>query len=34
MSNTQEYLVDIANLITLPDIDTAVKEAVEDPDVV
>ncbi len=33
MSNTQEYLVDIANLITLPDIYIAVKEAVEDPEV-
>ncbi len=33
MSNTQKYLVDVANLITLPDIYIAVKEAVDDPDV-
>ncbi len=33
MSNTQEYLIDVANLITLPDIYIAVKEATEDPDV-
>lgn len=33
MSNTQEYLIDVAELITLPDIYIAVKEAVEDPDV-
>ena len=32
MSNTQEYLVDVASLITLPDIYIAVKEVVEDPD--
>jgi HD-like signal output (HDOD) protein len=30
--NTQEYLIDVANLITLPDIYIAVKEATEDPD--
>jgi HD-like signal output (HDOD) protein len=33
VSNTQEYLIDVANLITLPDIYIAVKEAIEDPDV-
>jgi HD-like signal output (HDOD) protein len=33
MSNTQEYLIDIANLITLPDIYIAIKEAIEDPDI-
>jgi HD-like signal output (HDOD) protein len=33
LSNTQEYLLDVANLITLPDIYIAVKEAIEDPDV-
>ncbi len=33
MSNTQEYLIDVANLITLPDIYIAVKEVIEDPDV-
>ncbi len=33
MSNTQKYLVDVANLITLPDIYIAVKEAIDDPDV-
>lgn len=32
MSNIQEYLIDVANLITLPDIYIAVKEVVEDPD--
>jgi HD-like signal output (HDOD) protein len=31
VSNTQEYLIDVANLITLPDIYIAVKEAVDDP---
>jgi HD-like signal output (HDOD) protein len=30
--NTQEYLIDVANLISLPDIYIAVKEATEDPD--
>lgn len=33
MSNSQEYLVDIASLVTLPDVYIAVKEAVEDPDI-
>ena len=33
MSKTQEYLIDVANLITLPDIYIAVKEAIEDPNV-
>jgi HD-like signal output (HDOD) protein len=33
VSNSQEYLVDIANLVTLPDVYIAVKEAVEDPDI-
>ena len=33
VSKTQEYLFDIADLVTLPDIYIAVKEAVEDPDV-
>lgn len=33
MPKTEEYLFDIVNLITLPDIYIAVKEAVEDPDV-
>ena len=33
MSNTREYMVDVARLVTLPDIYIAVKEAVEDPDV-
>jgi len=33
VSNTQEYLIDVANLITLPDIYIAVKEVIEDPDV-
>jgi len=32
VSNTQEYLIDVADLISLPDIYLAVKEAVEDPD--
>jgi HD-like signal output (HDOD) protein len=33
VSKTQEYIVDAANLITLPDIYIAVKEAIDDPDV-
>ncbi len=33
MSRTQEYLIDIAELLTLPDIYIAVKEAIEDPDI-
>ena len=33
MSRTQEYLFDIAELITLPDIYIAIKEAIEDPDI-
>lgn len=32
MSNTQEYLVDVASLITLPDIYIAIKETIEDPE--
>lgn len=32
VSNTQKYLIDVANLITLPDIYIAVKEVVDDPD--
>jgi HD-like signal output (HDOD) protein len=32
VSNTQEYLLDVASLITLPDIYIAIKETIEDPD--
>ncbi len=32
MSNTRKYLIDVANLITLPDIYFAVKDVVDDPD--
>lgn len=32
MSKTQKYLVDVANLITLPDIYLVVKDAIDDPD--
>jgi HD-like signal output (HDOD) protein len=32
MSNTQQYLIDVAKLITLPDIYLAVKDVIEDPD--
>ena len=32
MSKTQEYLFDITELLTLPDIYIAIKEAIEDPD--
>ncbi|MGB1800800.1 MAG: HDOD domain-containing protein [Gammaproteobacteria bacterium] len=31
MSNTQEYLIEVANLISLPDVYIAVKEVVDDP---
>lgn len=31
MSNTQEYLIEVASLITLPDIYIAVKEVIDDP---
>lgn len=31
MSNTQEYLIEVANLITLPDIYIAVKDVIDDP---
>ena len=32
MPNTQDYLVDVSNLITLPDIYIAIKETIEDPE--
>jgi HD-like signal output (HDOD) protein len=31
VSNTQEYLIEVANLITLPDIYIAVKDVIDDP---
>lgn len=31
MSNTQEYLIEVANLVTLPDIYIAVKDVIDDP---
>ncbi|MFT5394935.1 MAG: HD-like signal output (HDOD) protein, partial [Gammaproteobacteria bacterium] len=32
VSNTQDYLVDVEKLITLPDIYIAIKETIEDPE--
>lgn len=32
VSNTQEYLIEVANLISLPDVYIAVKDVVDDPD--
>lgn len=32
MSNTQEYLIEVANLISLPDVYIVVKDVVDDPD--
>jgi len=32
VSNTQEYLIEVANLISLPDVYIAVKDVIDDPD--